>query len=128
MTEEEYYLTGRNNSVLAQYYGTPSDGCSVPILKGWFNKRYPNAKYVCIAHDYGCRGLIKGIRPGIHNDWWFFKTNWKLNSKIWAIISFLWILPYTTLRYNAGLKVSPAPVYAFIVFVILNIYVWYNTR
>lgn len=101
--------------------GEPTDGCTMPFA-GWIHKNINNSKLICAAHDFGSRGLIKGVRPGWHNNVVSFKANRQHGNYLWSDLMFIATLPYALVRYNLGWEIGVAPFHSLLAFIGLIIY------
>lgn len=86
--------------------GEYTDGCTTPFktyIHRWLKKSY----LLCAAHDFGGKGLIKGVAAGWENNlmvWLAHMANANPVYWVWGTIVAVWTLPWVVWRHNFGIK------------------------
>jgi hypothetical protein len=77
-----------------------TDGCT---LTQFMHNILSKAKLLCAAHDYGNLKKIKGIYPGIHNQFYTLAAHlWQINPFywVWGAIVFTFTMPWILWKRN----------------------------
>ncbi|MDH5612229.1 MAG: hypothetical protein OEY66_07215 [Gammaproteobacteria bacterium] len=61
-----------------------TDGCTTPF-KTFIHRWLKKSRVLCAAHDFGGRGLIKGVRPGWHNNLHTLIAHWSQPAPIYWV-------------------------------------------
>ena len=84
------------------------DGCSVPFIKKWIHKYLKKSKFLCTGHDLGNLGYIKGIKPGLDNQFMSLYAHIMQKNPIywiWGVIIFVFTMPWILWRRELNIRI-----------------------
>lgn len=86
-----------------------TDGCTTPF-KTYIHRWLNSSRLLCSAHDFGSLGYIKGVNPGIHNNFVTWLAHMYERAPvywIWGTVVAIVTLPWVVWRRNLGIESVP---------------------